>query len=499
MLPYVYRVTTYDPADRDEHGHYTGPEDTVSDHGPVEDACLRAVEAFAVDAGIDRLTVREPQVPSLAHFGAECPEDGFGLAGVFPDGLSGFHDGAVVPLGGGLELVRLMLRGSGPWCRLEAEGAFAVHVGWDQYLYVGSSLPCERSTVRTRALGLFAERLDASPYDMETDGDGIQRPGDDEFWDSVRRAVDTGRAGILEEMYVDGASRWHRLTLDTLEAVRAGLAPRARLAVWPDLSSDVGAVLGALPAEGLVECVWQDKDGRILGAVADADDFPALVHRVSGAEAAALLSVYADDRVPLLTAVMPDSDGVVRARWRTEPTPGDRQWAFLTSLRRGQIVSGRVTHIANYGIYADIGGFEALINIPELSWRHFSHPSEVVSMGQEITAVIIGIDMSRDRVWMSLKPLLEDPMLQLIQQVGRTVVGRVTKIVPIGTFVRIEEREHGFEGLVHISDLAEEHTDQPRPDPRVGDTLRVRILDVDPDRRRILLSHRQADAADSEA
>ncbi|MFD4034145.1 S1 RNA-binding domain-containing protein [Streptomyces sp. NPDC058637] len=499
MLPYVYRVTPYDPADRDEHGHYTGPEDTHSDHGPVEDACLRAVEAFAVEAGIDRLTVREPQVPSLAHFGAEHPQGGFGPPEVFPDGLSGFHDGAVVPLGVGLELVRLMLRGSGVWCRLEAEGAFAVHVGRDQYLYVGSGLPRERSTARTRALGLFAERLDASPYDLETDGDGIRRPGDDAFWERVRRAVDDGRAGVLEEMYLEGASRWHRLTLDTLEAVRAGLAPRARLAVWPELSSAIDAVLGTLPAEGLVECVWQEQDGRILGAVADADDFRALAHRVSGADAAALLSVHADDRVPLFTAVMPDSDGVVRARWRTEPTPDDRQWAFLTSLHEGQIVTGRVTHIANFGIYADIGGFEALINIPELSWRHFSHPSEVVSMGQEIRAVIIGIDMSRDRVWMSLKPLLEDPMLQLTRQVGRTVVGRVTKIVPIGTFVRVEEREHGFEGLVHMSDLAGDHTDQPLPAPRVGDALRVRILDVDPDRRRILLSHRQADAPDSEA
>ncbi len=86
-LPYVYRVTKYDPADRDEHGHYTGAEDTVSDHGEIEAACLRAVEAFAVEAGVDRLRVREPQVPSLTHFGAERPPEDFGLDGLFPTGL----------------------------------------------------------------------------------------------------------------------------------------------------------------------------------------------------------------------------------------------------------------------------------------------------------------------------------------------------------------------------------------------------------------------------
>jgi small subunit ribosomal protein S1 len=201
VLPHVYRVTKYDPTDRDEHGHYTGPEETLSDRGVVETAYLRAVEAFASDAGIDRLWVREPQVPSLTNFGVVRPLEDFGLDGLFPAGLAGFHDGAEVPLEVGLALVRVMLRDSGAWCRLEVEGAFAVHVGWDQYLYLGSDRPCEEALARTRALGLFPERLDASPYDMETDGEDVQRPGDDDFWAGVHWAVATGRAGILEETY----------------------------------------------------------------------------------------------------------------------------------------------------------------------------------------------------------------------------------------------------------------------------------------------------------
>lgn len=179
VLAYVYRVTKYNPADRDGHGHYTGPEDTVSDHGEVEAAYLQAVAAFAAGTGIDHLVVREPQVPSLAHLGVEAPVDGFGLEGLFPSGQAGFHDGAQVLLDIALELVRVMLRDSGAWCRLEAEDTFAVHVGWDQYLYISSSRPCEEALARTRELGLFPERLDASPYAFESEEEkqDIQRPG----------------------------------------------------------------------------------------------------------------------------------------------------------------------------------------------------------------------------------------------------------------------------------------------------------------------------------
>ncbi|MFJ9429988.1 RNA-binding protein [Streptomyces sp. NPDC101490] len=328
MLSYFYCVTKYDPSDRDEHGSYTGPEDTASDHGEVEAAYLQAVAAFARDTGIDHLAVREPQVPSLAHFGVEPPVAGFGLDGLFPSGPADFHDGAEVPLDIGLELVRAMLRDNGAWCRLEVEDTFAAHVGWDQYLYISSSRPCAEALARTRELGLFPETMDASPYSFEDEEEGIQRPGDDDFWACLHRAVRDGVAGVLEENPLGGATRWHHLAVDTLSTVRAELAPRARLGVWPPLSPDVGTVLGALPAEGLIEGVWLDDAGRILSAIADEDDFPELTARMSSAPAAALLPVSADERVPLFTAVMPDDDGVLRARWRTQPTPNDRHWAL---------------------------------------------------------------------------------------------------------------------------------------------------------------------------
>ncbi|TRO56284.1 RNA-binding protein [Streptomyces sp. IB201691-2A2] len=335
MLAYVYRVTKYDPADRDERGYYTGPEDTDSDHGEVEASYLQAVSAFAIRSGVDCLTIREPGVPSIACCGAESRWAGYGLEGLFPPALSiatgqsvppGFHDGAIVPLRIALELVRAMLRGSGAWCRLEVEDVFAVHVGWDQYLYVGSSSPCEGALAEVRAFGLFAEPMPASPYDFdpEADGAGFLRPGDDKFWEMLGSAVASGRAGVLEEMIVGGATHWHHLTPDTIDAVRARMGPRARLAVRPPLSSDIGAVLASLPADGLVEGVWQDRDGRIHSAVCYEDDVPELASRISSAAAAVLVSVYEGEDLPLFTAVMPDNDGVVRARWRPGPAVGDQ-------------------------------------------------------------------------------------------------------------------------------------------------------------------------------
>ena len=501
MPPFVHRITKYDPADRDGHGRYVGAEDSTSDHGPVEAAYLRAIAAFAQDTGIDHLVVREPEIAGYVHvrFGLEPAIDGHGLAGLFPPDLSGYHDGAQVSVPVGLELVRGMLRDNGAWCRLEVEDRLTVHVGWDQYVYVSSDKPCERALAHTRSLGLFPERLEASPYDPDFDEPGVQRPADEDFWARLRWSVAMRQAAILEEGYLHNASRWHRLTEDTLDAVRARLAPRARLTVWPDLSTDVDAVLASLPDEGPVEFVWEDENGALAGTTVDESEYGELAARVAGARAATALSVALDERHPLFTAVLPDSDGVLRARWRTEPTPSDRNWAFLKTLRRGQICTGTVTEIADFGVtFVDIGGFTAMINIPELSWRRFDHPSDVVAVGQEISAEILDVDLVRERVPLSLKALREDPMPQFVQRVGQVVNGVVTKLVPFGAFVRVEEGEDGLEGLVHLSELAEAHPERPEgvvrveDVVRVGDGLAVKIVDVDLPRRRIILSHLRA-------
>jgi small subunit ribosomal protein S1 len=145
----VHRITKYDPADRDEHGQYTGAEDTVSDHGPVEAAYLAAIAAFAEASDIDRLEIREPAVTGFVHFGVEPPVEGHGLGGLFPPDLTGYHDGAEVSLPVALELVRAMLRDQGAWCRLEVGDMFTVHVGWTSMCTWAATGPARRPwTVR---------------------------------------------------------------------------------------------------------------------------------------------------------------------------------------------------------------------------------------------------------------------------------------------------------------------------------------------------------------
>ncbi|KUN36958.1 RNA-binding protein [Streptomyces longwoodensis] len=488
--PFVYRISHYDPADRNEHGHYTGTRDTVSDRGPVEAAYLVAISAFAEASDVDRLEIREPAVTGFVHFGAAPAVAAHGLGELFPSDLTGYHDGAEVSLPVALELVRTMLRDQGAWCRLEVGDVFTLHVGWDQYIYIGSNQSCGTALARTRALGLFPERLDASPYDfVPEDPAYVQRPADADFWARLHWTVSAHHAVFLEEVFAVNASRWPRLTRHNIETVRSRLAPRAQLAIWPDLLTDIDTAVAALPDEGLLKIVREDENGQITSMVVDETQFEAVTSRLATARAAGVVSLYAGEDLPLFTAVLPDSDGVLRARWQTEPTPSDRDWAILKTLRRGQVVTGTVTTIAGFGVtFVDIGGFTAMINIPELSWRPFDHPSDVVSVGQEITAEILDVDMISERVPLSLRAVQEDPWPQVAQRIGEVAIGPVTKIVPFGVFVRIEDREDGFQGLVHTSELDESLRDVVA----VGDTLSVKIVDVDLRRRRIALSHAQA-------
>ncbi|GAA2696724.1 MULTISPECIES: RNA-binding protein [Actinosynnema] len=308
MLPYAYQVTKYDPADRNEHRHYQGAVDSISDHGPLEAAYLEAVAAFAEDSGVTELEIREPGVAGRITFGREAPIEGDGLIGLFPD-RADFHDGAVVPVPVGVALVRAMLRDHGAWCRLEVEGRFFAHVGYDQYLFVGSTTPCERAIARVTALGLFVEPIDHSPYDIAFDEVEPQRPADDAFWAEVAALCPV----TLEEGYLTNASRWHRVGPADVDDVRARLAPRSWLMVWPELAP-VDSALASLP-EGCALVVREDADGSITCVPVEEEDYAELPAYLSGARAALVHSGYAEVEVPLLTAVLPDADGVVRARW----------------------------------------------------------------------------------------------------------------------------------------------------------------------------------------
>ena len=131
------------------------------------------------------------------------------------------------------------------------------------------------------------------------------------------------------------------------------------------------------------------------------------------------------------------------------------------------------------------------MHVSELSWKHIDHPSEVVEVGQEVTVEVLDVDLDRERVSLSLKATQEDPwrLFARTHAIGQIVPGKVTKLVPFGAFVRVEE---GIEGLVHISELAERHVEIPEQVVQVGDDCMVKVIDIDLDRRRISLSLKQA-------
>ncbi|MGH3025300.1 MAG: S1 RNA-binding domain-containing protein, partial [Gaiellaceae bacterium] len=160
-------------------------------------------------------------------------------------------------------------------------------------------------------------------------------------------------------------------------------------------------------------------------------------------------------------------------------------------LAKGQVRTGVVSSIVNFGAFVDLGGVDGLVHVSELSWKHIDHPSEVVEVGQEVTVEVLDIDLDRERVSLSLKATQEDPWRQFARthQIGQVVPGKVTKLVPFGAFVRVQD---GIEGLVHISELAERHVEIPEQVVNVGDDLLVKVIDIDLDRRRISLSLKQA-------
>jgi small subunit ribosomal protein S1 len=165
---------------------------------------------------------------------------------------------------------------------------------------------------------------------------------------------------------------------------------------------------------------------------------------------------------------------------------------ILSSMEVGQIRKGLITSIADFGAFVDVGGVDGLIHISELSWNHVKHPSEVVSVDQEVDVEILDIDYEKQRLSLGLKQTQKDPWVEKIKKysVKDMVMGKVTRIVKFGLFVEIED---GIEGLVHISELSDRQVKRPSDVAKIGDELMVRIIDIDYDRRRMAFSVRQVE------
>ena len=164
---------------------------------------------------------------------------------------------------------------------------------------------------------------------------------------------------------------------------------------------------------------------------------------------------------------------------------------ILAKLKPGMRLKGNVSSIVDFGAFVDLGGIDGLVHISELSWNHVNHPSEVVKVGQEVEVEVLDVDMNRERISLGLKQTTEDPWRSLVKKypVGAIVEGKVTKLVPFGVFVELGD---GIEGLVHISEMAKAHVDQPSQVTKAGETVHVKVMEIDLDRRRVSLSMKAA-------
>jgi small subunit ribosomal protein S1 len=182
---------------------------------------------------------------------------------------------------------------------------------------------------------------------------------------------------------------------------------------------------------------------------------------------------------------------VVSRRAVLEATAGAEREALLASLAEGAVVKGIVKNITDYGAFVDLGGIDGLLHITDLAWRRVKHPSEVVNVGDEVTAKVLKFDAEKNRVSLGLKQLGEDPWVGIARRYpqGTRLFGKVTNLTDYGAFVEVEA---GIEGLVHVSEMDWTNKNvHPSKVVQAGDEVEVMIIEIDEERRRISLGMKQ--------
>ncbi len=182
---------------------------------------------------------------------------------------------------------------------------------------------------------------------------------------------------------------------------------------------------------------------------------------------------------------------VLSRRAHLEEAQAEQRQAFLSDLTPGDIREGVVSSVVNFGAFVDLGGMDGLVHVSELSWQHVTHPGEVVSVGDKVAVKVLEVDRERERISLSVRQTREDPWDEFSRDVqpGTIIDGAVTKTVPFGAFVSVGE---GVEGLVHVSEIALHHVESPELELSIGQHVRVKVTEIDADRRRVSLSIKQA-------
>ena len=247
----------------------------------------------------------------------------------------------------------------------------------------------------------------------------------------------------------------------------------------------IEAVVSSYNAGGL-EVIFGDLRGFV-----PASHLSSLPRELSPDERKARLAAYVGQTIPVKVVEVDRkrrrlimSERAARRRWQRE-----HRKQLLDDIQIGEVRTGIVRSLAEFGVFIDLGGADGLVHISELAWFPVGHPSEVLKVGQQVDVKVLRIDKARERVGLSLKRVQPDPWSNIdgLYQVNGLVEAVVTRVTDFGAFVRLRS---GVEGLLHVSEMADIRPDHPQALVNPGDLLLLRVLRIEPDRRRIGLSLR---------
>lgn len=165
---------------------------------------------------------------------------------------------------------------------------------------------------------------------------------------------------------------------------------------------------------------------------------------------------------------------------------------LLSNTSVGDVCDGRVVNIADFGAFVDIGGIEGLVHLSELSWKRVSNPAEILKIGDTVQVYVLSVDDDRQRIALSIKRLEADPWTTIDKtyQVGQLIEAEITRLTKFGAFARLDD-DYELEGLIHVSEMAENRVEHPREIVKVSDKVTVRIIRIDPEQRQLGLSLKQ--------
>lgn len=165
----------------------------------------------------------------------------------------------------------------------------------------------------------------------------------------------------------------------------------------------------------------------------------------------------------------------------------------IDELKEGDIISGHVTSLAEFGAFVNVNGADGLVHLSEVSWDRIQHPNQVLKVGDEVKVKVISIDREKKRIGLSIRQLQDDPWSSQTAnyQVGQLIEGKITRLTKFGAFAKLEG---DIEGLIHISEISEKRIEHPKEALKEGDVVTLRIIKIDPDNHRIGLSLRRVDS-----